>query len=76
MNETLTVLDNVFEELNLNDKISKLLEIANEDFKKFYYFLFDLNVPGSEKDRKNKSIDFEINVVGIGGFNKENFQKN
>jgi hypothetical protein len=25
---------------------------------------------------KNKSIDFEINVVGIGGFNKENFQKN
>ena len=34
MNETLTVLDNVFEELNLNDKISKLLEIANEESKK------------------------------------------
>ena len=38
----------------------QLLEIGNEDFKNFYYFLFDLNVPGSEKDRKNKSISFDL----------------
>ena len=37
----------------------KLLEIHNEDFKNFYNFLFDLNVPGSEQERKKKSISFD-----------------
>ena len=38
----------------------KLLEIHNEDFKNFYNFLFDLNVPGTELERKKKSISLEV----------------
>jgi hypothetical protein len=51
---------------NLNEVKNKimnirenLLEIHNEDFKNFYNFLFDLNVPGSEQERKKKSISFD-----------------
>ena len=38
----------------------ELLEIQNEDFRKFYYFLFDLNVPGTEQEKKKKTISFEV----------------
>ena len=38
----------------------QLLEIHNEDFKNFYDFLFDLNVPGSEQERKKKSLSLEV----------------
>ena len=38
----------------------ELLLYESEDFKKFYYYLFDLNVTGSEKDRKTKSLPYEI----------------
>ena len=38
----------------------KLLEIHNEDFRNFYYFLFDLNVPGTEQEKKKKSLSLEI----------------
>ena len=38
----------------------KLLEIHDEDFRKFYYFLFDLNVPGAEQEKKKKSLSLEI----------------
>jgi hypothetical protein len=38
----------------------KLLEIHNEDFKNFYYFLFDLNVPGTEQEKKKKSLSLDI----------------
>ena len=38
----------------------KLLELYNEDFRNFYYFLFDLNVPGSAQDKKKKSISLEV----------------
>lgn len=37
----------------------KLLEIGNDDFKKFYYFLFDLNIPGSEKEKKAKALGLD-----------------
>lgn len=38
----------------------QLLEIGGDNFKKFYYFLFDLNVPGAENEKKQKSLDYEI----------------
>ena len=38
----------------------KLLEIHNEDFRNFYNFLFDLNVPGSEQEKKKKSLSLEV----------------
>ena len=51
----------------LNDVTSKiikirgqLLEIHGEDFRKFYNFLFDLNVPGSEQEKKKKSMSLEV----------------
>ena len=47
----------------VKDKIinirGELLNINNEDFRNFYYFLFDLNVPGSEQEKKKKSISFD-----------------
>ena len=38
----------------------KLLEIHNEDFRNFYNFLFDLNVPGSEQEKKKKTLSLEV----------------
>ena len=38
----------------------KLLEIHNEDFRNFYNFLFDLNVPGTEQEKKKKSLSLDI----------------
>jgi len=38
----------------------KLLEIHSNDFRNFYNFLFDLNVSGSEIERKKKSIIFDV----------------
>lgn len=38
----------------------ELLDIYSEDFRKFYNYLFDLNVPGSETEKKKKTIAFEI----------------
>ena len=37
-----------------------LLDIHNEDFRNFYNFLFDLNVPGSQQEKKKKSISLEV----------------
>ena len=37
-----------------------LLDIHSDDFRSFYNFLFDLNVPGSEQEKKKKSISFEV----------------
>ena len=34
LNETLSLLDNIFEDLNLNEKINKLLELSNDESKK------------------------------------------
>lgn len=45
----------------------QLLEIENNDFKNFYYFLFDLNVPGTEKDKKTKSLNYEVVEVYFKG---------
>ena len=42
-----------------------LLDIHSEDFKNFYYFLFDLNVPGSEAEKKKKSLSLEVVEVYI-----------
>ena len=48
----------------VKDKIlkirEKLLEIHNDDFRNFYNFLFDLNVPGSAIEKKKKSISLEV----------------
>ena len=38
----------------------ELLNINSEDFKNFYNFLFDLNVPGSEQEKKKKSLSLEV----------------
>ena len=38
----------------------ELLDIHNEDFRNFYNFLFDLNVPGTEQEKKKKSLAFDI----------------
>ena len=45
----------------------QLLEIDNDDFQNFYYFLFDLNVPGSEKEKKNKALSYEVVEVYFNG---------
>ena len=37
-----------------------LLDIHSEDFRNFYNFLFDLNVPGTEQEKKKKSISLDI----------------
>ena len=37
-----------------------LLDIHSEDFRNFYNYLFDLNVPGSETEKKKKTISFDI----------------
>ena len=38
----------------------ELLDIHKDDFRNFYYFLFDLNVPGTEQEKKKKSLPFEV----------------
>ena len=38
----------------------ELLSINTEDFRKFYNYLFDLNVPGSEQEKKKKSLSFDV----------------
>ncbi len=38
----------------------KLLEIHGDDFRNFYNFLFDFNVPGSEQEKKKKTLALEI----------------
>ena len=38
----------------------ELLNINTEDFRNFYNYLFDLNVPGTEQEKKKKSISFEV----------------
>ena len=38
----------------------ELLDIHNEDFRNFYNFLFDLNIPGTEQEKKKKSISLDI----------------
>ena len=38
----------------------ELLEIQTEDFRNFYYFLFDLNNPGSEQEKKKKTMALEV----------------
>ena len=45
----------------------KLLEIDTPDFRSFYDFLFNLNVPGSEKERKIKSLSYDIVEVYFKG---------
>jgi len=70
LNETLTVLDNVFEELNLNDKISKLLEIANEESKKVrlgalvcLYLLVKKNFDTLDENLKNTILTEIISLL-------------
>ena len=50
--------------IDVKNKIIKirerLLEIHNEDFRNFYNFLFDLNVPGAEQEKKKKSLSLDI----------------
>ena len=52
----------------------ELLEIHSEDFRNFYYFLFDLNVPGSEAERKKKSLALEIVEVYLNSLFCEQFK--
>ena len=52
----------------------KLLEIHDEDFRKFYNFLFNLNVPGSEKERKTKSIGLDAVEVYFKGLFCDQFK--
>ena len=52
----------------------ELLDIHSEDFRKFYYFLFDLNVPGTEGERKKKSLALEIVEVYINSLFCEQFK--
>ena len=43
----------------------ELLDIHSDDFRNFYYFLFDLNVPGSETEKKKNSLSLEVAEVYI-----------
>ena len=52
----------------------KLLEIDNTDFRNFYDFLFNINVPGSEKERKTKSLSYEIVEVYFKGLFCDQFK--
>ena len=55
----------------VKDKITrireKLLILGEQDFRDFYNFLFNLNVPGTEKDRKAKSISYDVVEVYFKG---------
>ena len=53
---------NTLEEVKkkIMDIRGELLNITSEDFKNFYNFLFDLNVPGSEQEKKKKSLSLEV----------------
>ena len=63
---------------DLKGKITKikerLLEITGEDFRKFYDFLFNINVPGSEKERKTKSLSLDIVEVYFKGLFASQFK--
>ena len=52
----------------------KLLEIDTTDFRSFYDFLFNLNVPGSEKERKTKSLSYDIVEVYFKGLFCDQFK--
>ena len=56
---------------DVKNKITKIrgeiLLITSDDFRKFYEFLFNLNVPGNERDRKSKSISYDIVEVYFNG---------
>ena len=53
---------NTLEEVKkkIMDIRGELLNINTEDFRKFYNYLFDLNVPGSEQEKKKKSLSFDV----------------
>ena len=56
---------------DVKNKITKIrgeiLLITSDDFRKFYEFLFNLNVPGNERDRKSKSISYDVVEVYFNG---------
>lgn len=49
---------------NLKSKLTslreELLDFSPDSFRKFYNYLFDLNVPGTPMERKKKTLEFEI----------------
>ena len=52
----------------------RLLEIGNDDFRNFYDFLFNINVPGSEKERKTKTLSYDIVEVYFKGLFSSQFR--
>ena len=52
----------------------KLLEITTDDFHNFYDFLFNFNVPGSEKERKTKSLSYDYVEVYFNGLFTSQFK--
>ena len=63
LNEALSMIDNVFEELNINEKINKLLEITNDESKKVrlgalvcLYLLIKKNYNLIDENTKNTTL--------------------
>jgi hypothetical protein len=62
---------------DLKDKImgirEKLLEIDGDNFRKFYYYLFDFNVSGGAEEKKTKSLSYDEVEVYFNGLFCEKF---
>ena len=70
LNETLSLLDTVFEELNLNEKLNKLLEIINDESKKVrlgalicLYLLLKQNYDLLDENTKNTILGEIISLL-------------
>ena len=70
LNETLSMLDSVFEELNLNEKINKLLEATNDESKKVrlgalvcLYLLVKKNFDLLDENTKNSILSEIISLL-------------
>ena len=69
-NETLSLIDNIFDELNLTDKINKLLELSNDESKKVrlgalvcLYLLIKQNFDSLDENTKNLIVSEIISLL-------------
>ena len=70
LNETLSLIDNIFDELNLTDKINKLLELSNDESKKVrlgalvcLYLLIKQNFDSLDENTKNLIVSEIISLL-------------
>ena len=69
-NETFSLIDNIFDELNLSDKVNKLLELSNDESKKVrlgalvcLYLLIKQNFDSLDENTKNSIVTEKISLL-------------